>query len=203
MTLEYSIGMPRAPELPQVTFGHDGAVVSACWREVATEAKAFARGDVITVHHHESRQRAQGFHVDDFVVRMTSRAGAQAVVFGDFSIGGASFAELLPLPGHVLIGMADHQLAVSCADPTRVRCFATEPYFHHLTLAGPMVLMKTELTIVAFDLQLQKRWEYEAPMGAPFSFQVDVELKRVTPFDDLEQEPMPPFDLLQGPGGLG
>jgi hypothetical protein len=196
-----SIGMPQEPNVPEVTVQFEGTVLAAQWRDWAMKAKSLARNTDVAIHEFASRQRTEGFEVDDFCLRITLPTGQQTAIFGDFSIAGGSFAEFMPVPrtGHVLVGMADHQVVVHCEKDLRVVGLDSQSYFHHWALEGDVVLMKTELSILAFDLVYSRLWEYESPQGAPFSFTVDAKSRLVSTFDDLEQSPMDRFDLVRGP----
>lgn len=118
------------------------------------------------------------------------------------SFGGACFATVLSLAEHsrIVVGFCGAQVVVDYSTGLRVDLLGEDCMVHHFELAEPLLLMKTELAVVAFDARsLQLSWRYAPEFGAPFSFAVDRDQEIVEGYEDIDGGLLDRFDLRRGP----
>lgn len=118
------------------------------------------------------------------------------------SFGGACFATVLSLAEHsrIVVGFCGAQVVVDYSTGLRVERFGEDCMVHYFELAEPLLLMKTELAVVAFEgRSLQMLWRYEPAFGAPFHFEVDRDRQIVEGYEDLDGGLLDRFDLRRGP----
>lgn len=118
------------------------------------------------------------------------------------SFGGACFATVLSFAEHsrIFVGLCGAQVVVDYSAGLRVDRFGEDCMVHYFELAEPLLLMKTELAVVAYDVSsLRCLWRYEPAFGAPFSIEVDRERGIVSGYEDIDGGLLERFDLRFGP----